>query len=137
VWAQVSDKIGRRPVYALGTLILALYAFPFFLLLDSASPWLICLAVVIGLGIGHAPTAALNGSVYAEQFPARLRYTGSSISYQMSSVVAGAPAAMVAAWLVETTGSSRAVSMYVLIGCLVSLAAVAMLRETQNRPLEL
>src|SRR5689334_19609401 len=49
-------------------------------------------------------------------------------------VVAGAPAAMVSAWLVETTGSSRAVSMYVLIGCLVSLVAVAMLRETQNRP---
>jgi MFS transporter, MHS family, shikimate and dehydroshikimate transport protein len=137
IWAHASDKIGRRPVYAIGTLILALYAFPFFWLLDSASPWLICLAVVIGLGVGHAPTAALNGSLYAEQFPARLRYTGSSISYQMSSVVAGAPAAIVAAWLVEVTGSSRAVSIYVLIGCLVSLAAVAMLRETKNRPLEL
>jgi MFS transporter, MHS family, shikimate and dehydroshikimate transport protein len=136
-WAHVSDKIGRRPVYALGTLILALYAFPCFWLFDTASPWLICLAVVIGLGIGHAPTSALNGSIYAEQFPARLRYSGSSIAYQMSSVVAGAPAVIIPAWLVESTGSTRAVSVYVLVGCLVSLTALAMLQETQNRELEL
>jgi MFS transporter, MHS family, shikimate and dehydroshikimate transport protein len=137
VWAQLSDKIGRRPVYALGTLMLAVWAFPFFALLDTGSQWLICLAVILGLGVGHAPTAALNGSVYAEQFPARLRYSGSSISYQMSSVVAGAPAAIVAAWLVQTTGTSRAVSIYVLVGAVLSLIALALLRETRNRELEL
>jgi MFS transporter, MHS family, shikimate and dehydroshikimate transport protein len=137
VWARLSDKIGRRPVYALGTLVLALYAFPFFALLDTKSQWLVCLAIVIGLGVGHAPTSALNGAIYAEQFPARLRYSGSSIAYQMSSVVAGAPAAIVAAWLVQTTGTSRAVSIYVLVGALVSLVAVALLSETRQRELEL
>lgn len=137
IWAHLSDRFGRRPIYALGTLVLGLYAFPFFWLLDTENYWLIVLSVVIGLGIGHAPTSALNGSIYSEQFPARMRYTGSSIAYQVSSVVAGAPAAIVAAWLVNVTGTSRGVSIYVLIGAAVSLVAIALLSETKNRELEL
>lgn len=136
IWAQLSDRYARRPIYALGIAFMGLYAFPFFWLLDSGSQWVIALAVVLGLGIGHAPTSALNGSVYAEQFPARLRYSGSSIAYQLSSVVAGAPAAVVAAYLVHVTDSAKGVSIYLLAGAVVSLVALALLRETRHRELE-
>lgn len=136
-WARLSDRIGRRPVYALGTLVMGLFAFPFFWLLDTGAPVVIAIAVLIGLGIGHAPTSALNGSVYSEQFPARLRYTGSSLAYQVSSVVAGAPAAAVAAALVHATGSPKAVSIYLAAGAVISLIAVALLRETHRDELAL
>ncbi|MGH3358059.1 MAG: MFS transporter [Nocardioidaceae bacterium] len=136
IWAQLSDRYARRPIYALGTLFMGLYAFPFFWLLDSGSKWVIVLAVVLGLGVGHAPTSALNGSVYAEQFPARLRYSGASVAYQMSSVVAGAPAALVAAALVNATGSAKAVSFYLLAGAVVSLVALYLLRETRHSALK-
>jgi MFS transporter, MHS family, shikimate and dehydroshikimate transport protein len=137
LWAHLSDKTARRPIYAIGTLFLGLFAFPFFWLLDTGVAWVIVLAVVLGLGIGHAPTSALNSSIYAEQFPARLRYSGSSISYQLSSVVAGAPAALVAAYLVDTTGSAKAVSAYLAVACVISLVAVALLRETGREELKL
>ncbi len=129
-WARLSDRIGRRPVYAIGTLFMGLYAFPFFWLLDTQVRGLIWVAVLVGLGVGHAPTSALNGSLYSEQFPARLRYTGSSLAYQVSSVVAGAPAPIVAAALVAATGSPKAVSIYLAGGALISLIAIALLRET-------
>lgn len=137
IWAQLSDRYARRPIYALGTLFLGLFAFPFFWLLDTGSKWVIVLAVVIGLGIGHAPTSALNSSIYAEQFPARLRYSGSSLAYQLSSVVAGAPAAVVAAWVVTQTGSAKGVSIYLLAGAVASLIAILLLRETRHRALRL
>ncbi|WP_051579831.1 MFS transporter [Pseudonocardia acaciae] len=136
-WARLSDRIGRRPVYAIGTAFMGLFAFPFFWMLDTRSSAVIVLAVLVGLGIGHAPTAALNGSVYAEQFPARLRYTGSSLAYQASSVIAGAPAAVVAAALVNATGSAKGVSVYLAAGAIVSLVAVALLSETRKKELEL
>jgi MFS transporter, MHS family, shikimate and dehydroshikimate transport protein len=136
-WARLSDRIGRRPVYAIGTVIMGLFAFPFFWLLDTGVAWVIALAVVIGLGVGHAPTSALNGCLYSEQFPARLRYTGASLAYQVSSVVAGAPAAAVAAALVNATGSAKAVSVYLVAGAVISLIAVALLRETRHERLAL
>ncbi|MGA8115563.1 MAG: MFS transporter [Actinocatenispora sp.] len=136
-WARLSDRIGRRPVYAIGTLFMGLFAFPFFWALDTRLEAVIMLAILVGLGIGHAPTSAVNGSVYAEQFPARLRYTGSSLAYQMSSVVAGAPAAVVAAALVSATGTPKAVSLYLVVGAVISLIAVALLRETNRKELAL
>lgn len=137
LWAHAADHVGRRPIYAVGTCLIALYAFPFFALLDTREPALIVLAVGLGLGVGHAPTSALNGCLYAEQFPAHVRYSGSSIAYQLSSVAAGAPAAIVAAWLVQTTGTTRAVSWYVVGASIVSLVALALLPETKDRELEL
>ena len=137
IWAHLSDRYARRPIYAIGTLFMGLYAFPFFWLLDTGVEWVIWVAVIIGLGIGHAPTSALNGSLYAEQFPARLRYTGASLGYQLSSVVAGAPAAVVAAALVNATGSAKAVSVYLAGGAVISLVAIALLRETSHKELEL
>lgn len=137
LWAALSDRIGRRPVYAIGVAFLGLYAFVFFMLLDTASPVLIVLAVILGLGVGHAPTSALNGSLYPEQFSARMRYTGSSLAYQLSSLVAGAPAAVVAAALVNATGSGRAVAIYMVAGAVISLIAVSLLKETRGREMPL
>lgn len=136
-WARLSDKIGRRPVYAIGTAVMALFAFPFFWMLDTQVQGLVWLAVLIGLGVGHAPTSALNGSIYSEQFSARMRYTGSSVAYQVSSVVAGAPAAVVASALVSLTGSGKGVSIYLAVGAVVSLIAIALLKETKSDQLAL
>jgi hypothetical protein len=81
----------------------------------------------------------LYGSAAALVFPipARLRYTGSSLAYQVSSVIAGAPAAVVAAALVNATGSAKAVSICLAGGALVSVIAVALLRETHREELAL
>jgi MFS family permease len=132
LWAAVSDRVGRRPVYFAGTLFIGLFAVPFFWLMDSRNPVLIALAIVLALVFGYGPTGALNSALYAEQYPTRYRYSGASVAYQFSSVVAGAPAALVAAALVAATGTSLSVSWYVIGATLISLAAIWALKETNG-----
>jgi metabolite-proton symporter len=123
-----SDRVGRRRVYLVGTLLLLVWSFPFFLLLDTASLPAMLLAVAVlgvGLGLTYGPQAA----AYAELFPAPVRYSGASFAYAVGAVVGGGFAPLVAQALVGATGTSLSVSVYMVVVCLVTLAAVLALRE--------
>jgi metabolite-proton symporter len=123
-----SDSWGRRRTYLIGTLSLAVWVFPFFLLFDTRSIPLTVLAVVVlafGLGLTYGPQAA----AYAELFPTGIRYSGVSFAYSLGAVLGGGFAPLIATWLVQVTGTSLAVSAYLLVACLVTLAAVLAFRE--------
>jgi MHS family shikimate/dehydroshikimate transporter-like MFS transporter len=130
VFATLSDRIGRRPVYIFGSVFIGAWAFPFFTLLDAKTPALIWLAMIGALGIGHAATGSLNGPLYTEQFPMRMRYTGSSLAFQLSGIVTSTPAPILAAWIVAATGSSHFVSVYVIGAAVVSVICALALKET-------
>ena len=93
-FAVLSDRIGRRPVCAMGALASMLWVFVYFTLLDTRSPWLIGLAVAVGLTL-HAALYGPQAAFIAEQFPARVRYAGSSLAYTLTGVVAGGIAPLV------------------------------------------
>ncbi len=96
LFGALSDRFGRRPVYLVGIGLAIVWTFVLFRLLDTGSPSIIILAVVIGLVI-HASLWGTQASFITEQFPTRLRYTGSSLSYTLAGILAAAtPAAMVA-----------------------------------------
>jgi metabolite-proton symporter len=123
-----SDTWGRRRTYLVGTLALAVWTFPFFLLFDTRSVPLLLVAVVVlafGLGLTYGPQAA----AYAELFPTAIRYSGVSFAYAFGAVLGGGFAPLVATWLVGLTGTSLSVSAYMLAACLITLAAVLALRE--------
>jgi MFS family permease len=123
-----SDTWGRRRTYLVGTLAMAAWTFPFFLLFDSGSLPLMLLSVVVlafGLGLTYGPQAA----TYAELFPAAIRYSGVSFAYAFGAILGGGFAPLVATWLIGATGTSLAVSAYMLLACLITLAAVLALRE--------
>lgn len=136
VFGRLSDRFGRRPVYAVGVVFLGLFAFPLFLLLDSASTPLVVLAFALGLGIGHAATGSLHGVIYAEQFPTRYRYSGSSIAFQIASLVTSAPTPALAALLVAAFGSPQIVALGLVGAALVSLACLCGIRETYRDPID-
>jgi metabolite-proton symporter len=123
-----SDTWGRRRTYLVGTLALAAWTFPFFLLFDTRSVPLLVLAVVVlafGLGLTYGPQAA----TYAELFPTAIRYSGVSFAYAFGAVLGGGFAPLIATWLVGLTGTSLSVSAYMLVACLVTLAAALALQE--------
>jgi metabolite-proton symporter len=123
-----SDRIGRRRTYLIGTLAMAVWAFPFFLLFDTRSIPLMLVAVIVmafGLGLTYGPQAA----AYAELFPAGVRYSGVSFAYAFGAILGGGFAPLLATWLIGLTGTSLSVSAYMLLVCLVTLAAVLALRE--------
>ena len=111
------------------------WPFAYFWLLDTRSLGLVFLAILLGLPIQdlqYGPQAAL----IAESFPARLRYSGSSLGYQLASITAGGPAPIVAIWLFTRFGSSSAIAAYVSIAAMISLVALWLLPDYSSRELD-
>ncbi|WP_051343495.1 MFS transporter [Pseudonocardia spinosispora] len=126
VFGYLSDRIGRRRMYGIGIVATGLFAFPYYGLLDTRSGGLMLLAIVLSLvfhDMQYGPQAAL----IAETFGTNLRYSGAGIGYQLASVIAGGPAPLVAAYILNRTGSSTGISWYIVICCVLSLLALLLM----------
>lgn len=128
-FAALSDRLGRRRVYAAGAVLLGVWAFPMFQLADTAQFWALALALVVGgtfLSMMYGPQAAM----FAEMFSAEVRYSGASLGYQLASVFGGlAPSLMVL--LVEGTHTSMSISVYVAIMCALALFSLWHIRPSE------
>lgn len=130
VFSALSDRVGRRPVMLAGAAFLALYAFPLFWLVDTGDTTLILLAITIGF-FGSAAIFGPMAAFISESFGTRVRYSGASLGYQMGAVLGGGLSPFIATALLGwSNGGSWAVSVYLLLGALASLASVYLLRET-------
>ena len=128
-FAAVSDRVSRRRVYLAGAVLVALWAFPMFWLIDTRSFVLITVALVVGnalLSIMYGPQAAL----FAEMFSARVRYSGASMGYQLGSVVAGGLSPFIMTSLLAATGTSMSVALYIVVMAVISFGAVYLITET-------
>jgi MFS family permease len=134
-FGHLSDRIGRRWVYALGAFGLAGWSFAMFHLLASGSSAAIILALVVGLvlhGAMYGPQAAM----IAELFPTRIRYSGASIAYQLTAIFAGSLAPIIAVWLYREYDSALPVAIYVAVACLISGVSALLARETKGVELD-
>jgi metabolite-proton symporter len=129
--AMLSDRIGRRTVYAFGGFGSAIFVFLFFPMLASGSNAWIILAIVIALLL-HASMYAPQAAFITELFPTRIRYSGVSIAYQLTAIFAGSLAPIIALWLYKDLHSSVPVSVYVAIACAISGISAVLARETKG-----
>lgn len=132
LFAMLSDRIGRRPVYAIGAAGTGLWAFAFFRLLDTGSPVWVTVAIIGGL-IFHAAMYGPQAAFLAEMFPTRIRYSAVSLSYQLTSIVAGSLAPIIAIAILQATGSAVGVSMYVAAAGAISFVSALLARETRGK----
>jgi MFS family permease len=135
-FGHLSDLIGRRLTYGIGIVATALFAFPYFGLLNTRTSGMALLAIVVSLivhDIQYGPQAAL----IAENFGTNLRYSGAGLGYQLASVIAGGPAPLIAAAILKNTRSSTGISWYI-VGCcvLAMIALVLMPRRVPERELQ-
>jgi len=124
VGGLLADRLGRVRTFQLGYVLLALWAVPMWFLIDSGDIVLFLVAAIgltIPLGLSYGPQAAL----YAEMFPAKVRYSGVSVGYALGSILGGAFAATIAQWIIGTYGHSWLIGVYLIFLCVVSLVAVS------------
>ncbi|UWF78007.1 MFS transporter [Microbacterium neungamense] len=131
----LSDRLGRVRTFQIGYGLIAVWAIPMWFLIDTGNVGLYFIALfvlTIGLGLSYGPQSAL----YAEMFPADVRYSGVSIGYALGAILGGAFAPLIAQLLLQNTGTSWSIGVYVLIITIVSLVAVTLVKETKGVPLD-
>jgi MFS transporter, MHS family, shikimate and dehydroshikimate transport protein len=130
-YGALSDRLGRRPLYMFGAIFSLLFAFPFFLLLDTKMSILIWLAIGVALWLGHDPMYGPQAAYFSELFGTRLRYSGASIGYQLASVVGGGISPLIAASLLAYAGGEPwLIATYMAVLSLITIVSVYLASET-------
>lgn len=128
---RLADRIGRKPVYLAGAILSATWAFFAFPMFDTLNPVVIVAAVSIGL-VFHAGMYAPQPAVMAELFPTRMRYSGVSLGAQVTAILAGSLAPILATQWLRDFGSWLPIAIYIVIACVVTAVAVLSLKETRG-----
>jgi MFS family permease len=128
----LSDRVGRKNMFMFGCVFMGVFAFVYFAMLNTGIPWVIFLAIALSLlpvMTQYGPEAAL----IAESFTPRLRYSGSSLGYQLASIIAGGPSPFIATWLFATFYSVWPIAIYIAICSVIGIVATAMLTDYTNK----
>jgi MHS family shikimate/dehydroshikimate transporter-like MFS transporter len=134
-YGALSDRIGRKPVYLLGAGLHVALAFPFFALVETRSVPLILIAWVLGYAVANGALFATQPAFFSELFGAKVRYSGISIGYQFSAMIAGGLAPFVATGLVAWAGGATwPVSLYWMAVGAITFGTTLLCRETVVRP---
>jgi MFS family permease len=129
---HISDRFGRKRMFIIAAVVAGLYGFPYYALMNTTLPSLIVLATVLAF-VFHAFVYGPQGALIAECFTPRLRYSGTSIGYQLASITAGGPAPLIATALLAKFNSGWPIAVYILFYGIVSVVATALLPDFTNR----
>lgn len=131
VFGRLSDRVGRTPVIAVGIAAEAFLAFPFFWLMNTGSPAAVFLAyalMMVAFCANYGPIATF----LAELFGSKIRYSGLSVSYMLSGLLGSAITPAITVWLLDLTGRSDSIAIYIAVSAVLSFIALFLLRSNHD-----
>ncbi|MCS5497644.1 MFS transporter [Cnuibacter physcomitrellae] len=137
LFGLLSDRIGRRPVMLIGMVFSALFAFPYFWLIEGGrAPLPITIAIVLSLGIGIGAMFGPQAAYFAELFTGRSRFTGLAFSRELAGALTAGTTPLIAVALVAAAGGSTwLVSVFIIAACILGIVSVLVVGETRGRRL--
>ncbi len=132
LFGALSDRFGRKALYYFGIAASLAAAFPVFWLLDTKDPTTIIWTIAIALSLTHGTMFGPQAAYMTELFGTHVRYSGASLGCQIAAAISGGFAPMIATGLLAATGSTAAISVYLILLGLITLIAVAASRETAS-----
>lgn len=131
-WGWLSDRVGRRIVYATGSIGLMVLAFPFFWMLDTHSPAWVYLAALLGMAFCHGAMIGTQPALMGELFPAKVRYSGLAMGHEIASIFSGGLAPLAATALFSLYKEAWPVSVMLIVMGAITTAAVFSIRPNQT-----
>lgn len=129
----LSDKFGRKTVTMTGIISTIIFAFPYFALVSTGDRLLILAGMVILLSFINAASYGPQAAYLCEIFDVKVRYTGAALGYNLGSMIFGGSAPFVATLLLAwSNGSTWAISVYMILVCMICLIAVSFAKETNK-----
>ena len=136
MFGALSDKFGRKAIYMFGAIFSAVFAFPFFWLVNTKTTLGVIVAMVLGIGIGIAAMLGVQGSFFSELFPSEVRFSGLTTGREISAALSGGLAPLAAVALSAAAGgASWPVATFAMALSLVTVAALLLTPETHMRDL--
>jgi metabolite-proton symporter len=133
-YGNISDKVGRRRLFAIGGLLIGLVTFPAFWLMQTLSPILIWIAITIPFAIIYPAVYGPQAALFSELFDTRVRYTGISFVYQFSGIFASGLTPIIATALLPLGGGKPwLICLYVLAVSIISALSVYLMSESHKR----
>ena len=128
LFGHISDRIGRKNMYLIGVVVMGLFGFLYFGMVDTVIPSAVFIAIVLSL-IPHDMQYGPQAALIAEAFTPRLRYSGASLGYQLASLIAGGPAPLIATALFAAYHTGYAIAIYIAACAVISLVAAAFMPD--------
>ncbi len=135
LFGHISDRVGRKKMYAIGAALMGVFGFVYFGLLNTGSLIVVFVTIIVSL-IPHDMMSGPQPALIAESFTSRLRYSGSSLGYQLASVIAGGPAPLIATWLYGAYGSPFAIAGYIAVCSIITLVALSMMTDYTGKDVD-
>ena len=134
---KISDRIGRKKMYAIGIIAMFLYAIPYFWILSFKTSFALTMAIIIGFAIIWPMYGAILGTLFAESFSANVRYTGVSLGYQVGAALVGGPAPLIAtAILVKNNNSYIGIGIFIMAAAVISFIAILFTPSMKNKDMD-
>ena len=129
----LSDRIGQKSLYLSGAGFCVLFAFPFFLLLDSKSTLIIWCSMILGYNLGPTMMFAVQPTLFTRMFGTKVRYTGLSFAYQFSAILGGLSPLIASSLLALGGGKPWYVALFLFAVSVLSFVCVWLIEPTDEQ----